>query len=167
MSCGGRPHTTERAAPRKLTAPHSFQGHDREIRGNSGVVDEDLDLIDVLMWAARTGVAPPNDLVMLLAPNVRPPVLAGTRWRGSSGCTSGRCAGAAAKQSPSAGGQRPLLAGGVVPPPGPRDDPCARKFSTGKCPSRRFGRTCSGCEPRTQQRRAVQPGGHPDDVAGE
>ena len=51
--------------PEELTAPHSFHGHDREIHGNSGA-DEDLDLIDVLMWAAMTGVAPPNDLVMLL-----------------------------------------------------------------------------------------------------
>lgn len=53
--------------PEELTAPHSFQEHDQEIRGNGGAGDdEDLDLIDVLMWAARTGVAPPNDLVMLL-----------------------------------------------------------------------------------------------------
>ena len=53
--------------PEELTAPHCFQGQDQEVRGDGGTVDdEDLDLIDVLMWAARTGIAPPNDLVMLL-----------------------------------------------------------------------------------------------------
>lgn len=53
--------------PETLTAPHCLEGRDQEIRGNGGTGDdEDLDLIDVLMWAARTGVAPPNDLVMLL-----------------------------------------------------------------------------------------------------
>lgn len=45
-----------------------MEGNEREICGNGEpIVEEDLDLIDVLMWAARAGVAPPNDLVMLLA----------------------------------------------------------------------------------------------------
>jgi hypothetical protein len=57
--------------PEELTAPHCLDGHDRQIRGPGAVTgaavdDDDLDLIDVLMWAARTGVAPPTDLVMLL-----------------------------------------------------------------------------------------------------
>jgi hypothetical protein len=52
------------SSPEAVTAPHCLQGNEREI---CGIVDEDLDLIDVLMWAARVGVAPPNDLVMLLA----------------------------------------------------------------------------------------------------
>ena len=57
--------------PEELTAPHCFDEHDQQILGNgadtgAAVDDGDLDLIDVLMWAARTGVAPPTDLVMLL-----------------------------------------------------------------------------------------------------
>jgi hypothetical protein len=52
--------------PEELTAPHCLE--DPQIRG-TGVTGGDADLVlsDVLMWAARTGVAPPNDLVMLLA----------------------------------------------------------------------------------------------------
>jgi hypothetical protein len=63
--CEGAHHRA--GNPEELTAPHCLEGRDQEIRGNGGTGDdEDLDLIDVLMWAARTGVAPPNDLVMLL-----------------------------------------------------------------------------------------------------
>ena len=54
--------------PEELTAPAQLPGaRPGDPRQRWGRDDEDLDLIDVLMWAARTGVAPPNDLVMLLA----------------------------------------------------------------------------------------------------
>lgn len=54
--------------PEELTAPDGFELRDQQQdhRSRPPVDDEDLDLIDVLLWAARAGVAPPNDLVMLL-----------------------------------------------------------------------------------------------------
>ena len=78
--------------PEELTAPAQLpRSTTRQIRGNSGA-DEDLDLIDVLMWAARTGVAPPNDLVMLLA--LRTCARRSRPARGGAGVRSAR-AGAA------------------------------------------------------------------------
>lgn len=63
----------EEAAHRRVSSreelidPQCWQGRelgDRIEPGEGG--GEDLDLIDVLMWAARTGVAPAGDLVLLL-----------------------------------------------------------------------------------------------------
>ena len=54
-----------------LLDPHSDgwepSAADRGAGGRGAAGDDDLDLVDLLMWAARTGVCPPGDLVLLLA----------------------------------------------------------------------------------------------------
>lgn len=59
----GAPHRA--SSPEELTPPHCGDWPDTDPDRATG--DDDLDLIDFLMWAARTGVAPPTDLAMLLA----------------------------------------------------------------------------------------------------
>jgi len=49
-----------------LLDPHSDAWEHRAAAGGAAA-DEDLDLVDVLMWAARNAVCPPGDLVVLLA----------------------------------------------------------------------------------------------------
>ncbi|MEP6562420.1 MAG: hypothetical protein ABJD68_15245, partial [Nakamurella sp.] len=57
----GAPHRA--GSPEDLTSPQEWPDTDYPTGGD----EDDLDLIDFLMWAARTGVAPPADLAMLLA----------------------------------------------------------------------------------------------------
>ena len=49
-----------------LLDPHSDAWEPRAA-ARSAAAEEDLDLVDVLMWAARNAVCPPGDLVVLLA----------------------------------------------------------------------------------------------------